>query len=92
MQNVMKYLWNFTVVSNRTVLCTFYSTGKGKNVHENVQLDTVVIYDEFNYIRLINAYSITTVIKYSLNILMIVQLFILIFERNVNYYEEIVFK
>ena len=61
-------------------------------VHENVQLDTVIIYDESYYKRLINAYSITTVIKYSLNILMIVQYSILIFERNESYYEEIVFK
>lgn len=92
MLNVMKYLWNFTVVSNRTVWRTLYSTGKGKSVHENVQLDTVIIYDESYYKRLINAYSITTVIKYSLNILMIVQYSILIFERNESYYEEIVFK
>lgn len=92
MLNVMKYLRNFTVVSNRAFWCTFYSTGKGKSVHENVQLDTVIIYDEFYYIRLINAYSITTVIKYSLNILMIVYVNILIFERYKKYYEKIVFK
>ncbi len=61
-------------------------------MHENVQLDTVIICDESYYKRLINAYSITTVIKYSLNILMIVQYSILIFERNESYYEEIVFK
>lgn len=72
------------MVSNRAFWCTFYSTGKGKSVHENVQLDTVIIYDEFYYIRLINAYSITIVIKYSLNILMIVYVYILIFERNKN--------
>lgn len=88
----LEYLQDFTVVSNRTVWCTFYSTRKDKSVHENVQLDTVNICDESYYIRLINAYSITTVIKYSLNILMIVLLFILIFERNKSYYEEIVFK
>ena len=41
-------------------------------VHENVQLDTVIICDEFYYIRLINAYSITGVIKYSIDILMII--------------------
>ena len=73
---------DFTVVSNRTVSCTFYSTRIGKIVHKNVQLDTVIICDESYYKRLINAYSITTVIKYSLNILIIVQLFILIFERK----------
>ena len=69
----LEYLQNFTVVSNRTFWCTFYSTGIGSSVHETVQLDTVIICDEFYYKRLINAYSITTVIKYSLNIIMIVQ-------------------
>ncbi len=70
------------MVSIRTFWCTSYSTRKDKNVHENVQLDTVIICDELYYRRLINAYSITSVIKYSLNILMIVQYSIMIFERK----------
>lgn len=45
-------------------------------------LDTVIICDEFYYIRLINAYSITIVIQYSLNILMIIYGYILITERK----------
>lgn len=70
------------MVSIRKFWCTSYSTGKDRYVRENVQLDTVIICDESYYKRLINTYSITTVIKYSLNILMIVQYSILIFERE----------
>lgn len=64
----------------------------GVEQHETSVFDTVIIYDQFYYIRLINAYSITNVIKYSLNILMIVHCFILIIEGKEKYYEEIVFK
>lgn len=54
----------------------------GVEQHETSVFDTVIIYDESYYKRLINTYSITTVIKYSLNILMIVQYSILIFEKE----------
>lgn len=55
-------------------------------------LDTVIICDEFYYKRLINTYSITIVIQYSLNILMIIYGYILIAERKCFYCEKVVFK
>lgn len=71
--------WNicgsFIVVSNTAFWSCFYSILVWVEQHETSVLDTVNIYDESYYIRLINTYSITAVIKYSLNILMIILLF-----------------
>ena len=70
------------MVSNTAFSSCFTLTKRGVGQHEMAVLDTVIICDEFYYIRLINAYSITIVIQYSLNILMIIYGYILITERK----------
>lgn len=60
------------MVSNAAFSSCFYSILRGVEQHETSVIDTVIIYDKSYYIRLINAYSITIVIQYSLIILLIV--------------------
>jgi len=70
------------VVSNTDFSSCFYSVLVGVGQNQMAVVDTVIIYDESYYKRLINTHSITTVIKCSINILMIVEYSILIFERK----------